>query len=77
MSKNIALKAVTAAQLRLGGWRNTAAARIASRADDGQTSVEYLGIIAVVAAIVVVIIGTNLGNVIYSAILTQVAKVAK
>ncbi len=77
MSKNIALKAATAAQLRVTGWKNTAVARIDARGDRGQTSVEYLGIIAVVVLIVAAILGTNIGQTIYNAITAQIAKVAK
>jgi pilus assembly protein Flp/PilA len=77
VSKHTALRAVTTAQLRLRHWRETAAARLADRADRGQTSVEYLGIIAVVVLIVAAIAGTNLGQTIYNAIVAQIAKVAK
>ncbi len=74
MSKNIVLKAATAVRLRAGDWRGSAATRSADR---GQTSVEYLGIIAVVVLIVAAILGTNIGQTIYQAIVNQVAKVAK
>jgi pilus assembly protein Flp/PilA len=76
-SKHIALRAVTAAHLRLRDWRDTATARVGARSDQGQTSVEYLGIIAVVVLIVAAIAGTNIGQTIYNAIVTQIAKVAK
>jgi pilus assembly protein Flp/PilA len=39
--------------------------------------VEYLGIIAVVVLIVAAIAGTNIGQTIYQAIVSQIAKVAK
>jgi pilus assembly protein Flp/PilA len=42
--------------------------------DKGQTAVEYLGIIAVVVAIVLAITGTDIGDTIYDAITTQIAK---
>ncbi|MDO0935985.1 Flp family type IVb pilin [Streptomyces sp. DG2A-72] len=42
--------------------------------DKGQTAVEYLGIIAVVVAIVLAITGTDIGQTIYDAITTQIAK---
>ncbi|MFG2954631.1 hypothetical protein ACGF5O_12975 [Streptomyces sp. NPDC048291] len=46
------------------------------RADDrGQTAVEYLGIIAVVVAIVLAVTGTSIGNTILQAILTQIGKI--
>ena len=43
--------------------------------DKGQTAVEYLGIIAVVVAIVLAITGTDIGNTIYDAINEQIANV--
>ncbi|HEY8987000.1 MAG TPA: hypothetical protein VIU15_46455 [Streptomyces sp.] len=45
------------------------------RNDKGQTAVEYLGIIAVVVAIVLAITGTDIGQTIYNAIKTQIANV--
>jgi pilus assembly protein Flp/PilA len=44
--------------------------------DKGQTAVEYLGIIAVVVAIVLAITGTNIGQTILNKIQAQIAKVA-
>lgn len=43
--------------------------------DKGQTAVEYLGIIAVVVAIVLAITGTSIGQSIYDAITTKIAEV--
>ncbi|MFG3659925.1 hypothetical protein [Streptomyces sp. NPDC047706] len=43
--------------------------------DSGQTAVEYLGIIAVVVAIVLAITGTDIGNTIYTAITDKIAEV--
>ncbi|KUM77694.1 Flp family type IVb pilin [Streptomyces griseorubiginosus] len=43
--------------------------------DEGQTAVEYLGIIAVVVAIVLAITGTDIGNTIYTAIVDKVNEV--
>lgn len=77
MSKHLTLKAATAARTRVTNWRNTALNRLAPRSDKGQTSVEYLGIIAVVVLIVAAILGTNIGTTIYNAITAQIAKVAK
>ncbi|MGW2491735.1 Flp family type IVb pilin [Streptomyces sp. NPDC001606] len=46
------------------------------RTDDrGQTAVEYLGIIAVVVAIVLAITGTSIGQTIYDAITNKIAEV--
>lgn len=51
------------------------AQRYAVRKDRGQTAVEYLGIVAVVALIVLAIAGTDIGKTIFQAIQEQVSKV--
>ncbi|MBZ6103264.1 membrane protein [Streptomyces olivaceus] len=60
-------------------WLRTKATYIHTQAttrnDRGQTAVEYLGIIAVVVAIVLVISGTGLGQTIYDAITSKIAEV--
>ncbi|MBZ6207945.1 hypothetical protein ACWF8U_07345 [Streptomyces olivaceus] len=60
-------------------WLRTKATYIHTRAttrnDRGQTAVEYLGIIAVVVAIVLVISGTGLGTTIYQAIVDKIDEV--
>ncbi|MBJ6634518.1 Flp family type IVb pilin [Streptomyces griseoincarnatus] len=60
----------------MGNWINTTVRYLQSRAsrrdDHGQTAVEYLGIIAVVVAIVLAITGTDIGNTIYTAITNQI-----
>ncbi|MFG3246842.1 Flp family type IVb pilin [Streptomyces sp. NPDC048187] len=60
-------------------WLHTAAAHLhthtANRNDKGQTAVEYLGIIAVVVAIVLAITGTDIGQTIYDAIVDKVDEV--
>lgn len=59
----------------MSNWINTTAAYLRSRAarnDRGQTAVEYLGIIAVVVAIVLAITGTDIGETIYEAIVDQI-----
>jgi pilus assembly protein Flp/PilA len=43
--------------------------------DKGQTAVEYLGIIAVVVAIVLAITGTDIGQTIYDAIVNKIDEV--
>ncbi|MGW7303054.1 MULTISPECIES: hypothetical protein [unclassified Streptomyces] len=43
--------------------------------DKGQTAVEYLGIIAVVVAIVLAITGTDIGETIYEAIVDKIDEV--
>ncbi|MER7054918.1 hypothetical protein [Streptomyces sp. NPDC000351] len=60
-------------------WLHTTAARLQTRAaarnDKGQTAVEYLGIIAVVVAIVLAITGTDIGQTIYNAITDKITEV--
>lgn len=51
----------------MANWRNTD--------DKGQTAVEYLGIIAVVVAIVLAITGTDIGQSIFDAITQKIAEV--
>ncbi|KES03851.1 membrane protein [Streptomyces toyocaensis] len=62
----------------MSNWINTTVSYLHSRAarnDKGQTAVEYLGIIAVVVAIVLAITGTDIGQSIYDAITQQIAEV--
>ncbi|MFD8523048.1 hypothetical protein ACFV2D_23950 [Streptomyces capillispiralis] len=62
----------------MSNWINTTVGYLQSRAarnDKGQTAVEYLGIIAVVVAIVLAITGTDIGQSIYTAITAQIAEV--
>lgn len=62
----------------MSNWTNTTAAYLRSRAahdDRGQTAVEYLGIIAVVVAIVLAITGTDIGQTIYNAITDKITEV--
>ena len=71
------LKTAVATKVRVNGWKNTTVEAIQRRADDkGQTAVEYLGIIAVVVAIVVLIATTNFGQTIVNKLTTQINKVA-
>lgn len=59
-------------------WLHTTAAHLQARAarnDKGQTAVEYLGIIAVVVAIVLAITGTDIGQTIYNAIRDKITEV--
>lgn len=62
----------------MSNWINTTVSylqRRAARNDKGQTAVEYLGIIAVVVAIVLAITGTDIGQTIYDAIVDKVDEV--
>ncbi|MFJ4269464.1 Flp family type IVb pilin [Streptomyces coelicoflavus] len=61
-------------------WLHTVAAYLHThtadrRRDGGQTAVEYLGIIAVVVAIVLAITGTDIGQTIYNAIKDKITEV--
>ena len=72
---NVALKTVVDVKVRVNGWKNTAVQAVQRRADKGQTAVEYLGIIAVVVAIVLAITGTDIGEDIYNAIGDKISEV--
>ncbi|MBD0422926.1 hypothetical protein H0H10_27855 [Streptomyces sp. TRM S81-3] len=59
-------------------WLHTTATYLRNRTarnDKGQTAVEYLGIIAVVVAIVLAITGTDIGETIYNAITDKIDEV--
>ncbi|MFB9541084.1 MULTISPECIES: hypothetical protein [Streptomyces] len=74
---DLMLKTAVATKVRVNGWKNTTVEAMQRRAGDkGQTAVEYLGIIAVVVAIVVLIAGTNIGQTIVNKLTTQINKVA-
>jgi pilus assembly protein Flp/PilA len=62
----------------MSNWIHTTVEYLRSRAardDRGQTAVEYLGIIAVVVAIVLAITGTDIGSTIYDAITNKITEV--
>lgn len=70
------LKAAVAAKVRVSGWKNTTVEAMQRRsADKGQTAVEYLGIIAVVVAIVLAITGTDIGQTILDKIKAKIAEI--
>ncbi|MFF7334630.1 Flp family type IVb pilin [Streptomyces sp. NPDC090306] len=74
---DLMLKTAVATKVRVNGWKNTTVAAVQKRGGDrGQTAVEYLGIIAVVVAIVLAITGTSLGQTILTKITAQINKVA-
>ncbi|AXE88289.1 hypothetical protein [Streptomyces sp. Go-475] len=73
---DLMLKTAVATKVRVNGWKNTTTEAMKRRADDkGQTAVEYLGIIAVVVAIVLAITGTDIGQSIYNAITDKITEV--
>ncbi|GAA4783422.1 hypothetical protein [Streptomyces ziwulingensis] len=62
----------------MSNWLHTTVTHLRTRAahtDQGQTAVEYLGIIAVVVAIVLAITGTDIGQTIYNAITDKITEV--
>ncbi|WP_427920248.1 Flp family type IVb pilin [Streptomyces sp. cg40] len=62
----------------MSNWINTTVTYLqarAARSDRGQTAVEYLGIIAVVVAIVLAITGTSIGQSILDAITAKIGEV--
>ncbi|CAL9298970.1 hypothetical protein ABZ568_10590 [Streptomyces olindensis] len=74
---DLMLKTAAATKVRVNGWMDTTVQAMQRRAGDkGQTAVEYLGIIAVVVAIVVLIASTNIGQTIVDKLTAQIAKVA-
>ncbi|MGW3950679.1 hypothetical protein ACWEKM_06905 [Streptomyces sp. NPDC004752] len=73
---DLMLRTAVAAKVRVSGWKNTTVEAVRRRAGDrGQTAVEYLGIIAVVVAIVLAITGTDIGKTILDKIKAKIAEV--
>ncbi|MFF4487192.1 hypothetical protein ACFY0F_11965 [Streptomyces sp. NPDC001544] len=73
---DLMLKTAVATKVRVNGWKNTTAGALRRRAGDGgQTAVEYLGIIAVVVAIVLAVTGTSIGSAILDKIMSQINKI--
>ncbi|PJE96627.1 hypothetical protein CUT44_16405 [Streptomyces carminius] len=69
------LRTAVNAQARLRNWGEVRADALRRRADEGQSAVEYMGIIAVVVAIILVLLGTNLGATIAAEIVEQVESI--
>ena len=62
----------------MSNWINTTVAYLQTRAarnDKGQTAIEYLGIIAVVVAIILVLLGTDFGGTIADAITSKIGEI--
>ena len=73
---DLMLKTAVATKVRVNSWKHTTVEAMRRRAGDkGQTAVEYLGIIAVVVAIVLAISGTGIGQTILTKITTLIGKV--
>ncbi|WP_199815719.1 hypothetical protein [Streptomyces griseus] len=73
---DLMLKTAVAAKVRVSGWKNTTVEAVRRRGGDkGQTAVEYLGIIAVVVAIVLAITGTNIGQTILNKIQQKINEI--
>ncbi|MEU6416228.1 Flp family type IVb pilin [Streptomyces spiralis] len=73
---DLMLKTAVATKVRVNGWKKTTVEAMQRRAGDkGQTAVEYLGIIAVVVAIVLAITGTSIGQTILNKITGLIGKV--
>lgn len=69
------LKPATAARVRVNGWLNTTATALRRRGDRGQGAVEYMGIIIVVVAIILVLTQTNFGTTIAGKITAAINKI--
>ncbi|MGW1727062.1 hypothetical protein ACWCQK_29590 [Streptomyces sp. NPDC002306] len=73
---DLMLRTAVAAKVRVNGWKNTTAEAMRRRGGDaGQTAVEYLGIIAVVVAIVLAITGTDIGKAILDKIKAKITEI--
>ncbi|MEV6106032.1 hypothetical protein AB0M28_15135 [Streptomyces sp. NPDC051940] len=75
----LVLRSVVRSEIWASDWASTAGSRLRRRYrrpfDRGQTAVEYLGIIAVAVAIVLVLMTSGLGNTILSKIKAQINKI--
>lgn len=69
------LKTAVNARIRARGWRNITVDALRRRSDEGQSAVEYMGIIVVVVAIIIVILNTNFGDRISAEITEQIEKI--
>jgi Flp pilus assembly pilin Flp len=69
------LKAATSTKVYVGTWVNTTADRMRRRADKGQGAIEYVGIIILVAAIVIALLNTKMGDTIANKFTETVNKV--
>ncbi|MCH0555909.1 MULTISPECIES: hypothetical protein [Streptomyces] len=73
---DLLLKTAVAAKVHMSSWKGTTVAAMRRRAGDrGQTAVEYLGIIAVVVAIVLAITGTDVGKAILDKIKAKITEI--
>ncbi|MGP3638333.1 hypothetical protein ACTU45_34335 [Streptomyces sp. 24-1644] len=72
---NITLKAATATQTYINGWKNTAVEAMKRRSDKGQGAIEYVGITILVVAIVVALLNTNMGATIGNKFTTKINEV--
>ncbi|MCA1221939.1 hypothetical protein [Streptomyces sp. 8L] len=70
-TKRLAARARTYA----GTWANTTTQALKRRSDRGQGSIEYLGIIILVALIIVAVVATGIDGTIADALKSAVAKV--
>lgn len=60
---NFALKTAVNTKIRVNGWANTTVERMTRKGDQGQTAVEYIGmLVAVIAIIAVVASMTDIGD---------------
>ncbi|WP_329455902.1 hypothetical protein [Streptomyces sp. NBC_01497] len=63
------------AKVYVGTWANTTTQALKRRSDRGQGSIEYLGIIILVALIIVAVVATGIDGTIADALKSAVAKV--
>lgn len=73
-----AVQRYTVAEIWLRDRTQRLTGRLSARADQGQTSVEYLGIVVVIVVIIGVLAGTtDIGDRIKRAILSSINKITK
>ncbi|MEV8348545.1 hypothetical protein ACFVTT_05780 [Streptomyces niveus] len=56
---NVTPKAAVKARVRVGTWTNTAVTAMMRRSDRGQSTVEYVGVLVLVALIIAAIVGSG------------------
>ena len=75
MMKDAALKAATNTKVYIGTWANTRVEKMKAARDKGQGAIEYVGITILVVAIVVALMGTDMGSAIADAFTNKINEV--
>jgi hypothetical protein len=72
---NATLRAAARAWAHAGTWATARIETLRKRGDEGQGSVEYLGVIILVALIIIAIVSTGIQNDIANGLETAVSKI--